>query len=201
MLRSKIRKEMGSSIRKSRILDKAGLLFWEKGYNATSMREIAKVCECKPANIYNYFKGKEDILFEVVREITEQAVMSVQFLEDDEVTSPVEQLKLLIKNHLGVLMQMTRSNKLISDTALKDLSPEHRKVIIGLRDRYDRVMRKIIRRGIDSGSFSIVDEKIAVYFISSIIVRSTIWLSPKGKYSVDEIGDMMFDFAYRAIKA
>lgn len=201
MLRSQQRKEMRSSIKKSWILDKAGVLFWEKGYHSTGMRDIARACECKPANIYNYFKGKEDILFEVIRDITEQAVISIKFLEDDEETNPVEQLKLLIKSHFQVLMQMTRSNKLISDTGLKDLSTEHRKAIIELRDQYDSIMRKVIRRGIESGDFSVKDEKVIGYLISSIIVRSTIWFSPKGKYSVDEVGDMMFEFAYHGIKA
>lgn len=201
MLRSQQRKEMRSSIKKSWILDKAGVLFWEKGYHATGMRDIARACECKPANIYNYFNGKEDILFEVIRDITQQAVMSIKFLEDDEETNPVEQLRLLINSHFHVLMQLTRSNKLISDTGLKDLSAEHRKEIIGLRDKYDSIMLKVLRRGIKSGDFSIKDEKVIVYFISSIIVRSNIWFSPRGKYSVDEIGDMMFEFAYHGIKA
>ena len=201
MLRSQKRKEMRSSIKKSWILDKAGVLFWEKGYHSTGMRDIASACECKPANIYNYFKGKEDILFEVIREITEQAVMSIKFLEDDEETDPVEQLRSLVKSHFRVLMQLTRSNKLISDTGLKDLSTEHRKEIIELRDKYDSIMLKVLRRGIKSDHFSVKDEKVIVYLISSIIVRSTIWFSPKGKYSADEIGDMMADFAYRAIKA
>jgi len=201
MLRSQQRKEMRSSIKKSWILDKAGVLFWEKGYHSTGMRDIARACECKPANIYNYFKGKEDILFEVIREITEQAVMSIKFLEDDEDTSPVEQLRSLIKSHFGILMQMARSNKLISDTGLKDLSAEHRREIIELRDKYDSIMLKVIRRGIKSGDFSVKDEKVMVYLISSIIVRSTIWFSPKGKYSVDEIGDIMFNFAYQGLKA
>lgn len=200
MLRSQQRKEMRSSIKKSWILDKAGVLFWEKGYHGTGMRDIAKACECKPANIYNYFEGKEDILFEVIREITEQAVMSIKFLEDDEGTDPVEQLRLLIANHFHVLTQMTRSNKLISDTGLKDLSTDHRNVIIELRDKYDSIMRKVLRRGIESGDFSVKDERIVVYLISSFIVRSSIWFSPKGKYTADEISDMMFDFAYRAIK-
>lgn len=201
MLRSQQRKEMKSSIKKSWILDKAGVLFWEKGYHSTGMRDIARACDCKPANIYNYFRGKEDILFEVIRDITEQAVTSIKFLEDDEETNPVEQLRSLIKSHFRLLMQMARSNKLISDTGLKDLSTEHRKEIVKLRDHYDSIMRKVLRRGIESGDFSVKDEKVVGYLISSIIVRSTIWFSSKGKYSVDEIGDMMFDFAYHGIKA
>jgi AcrR family transcriptional regulator len=200
MLRSSQRKELKSSIKKSWILDKAGMLFWQKGYHGTSMRDIAAACDCKAANIYNYFKGKEDILFEVIKDITERAVDSVLHLENDETTSPVDQLRSLIDSHLGVLLQMKKSSVLISDTGLQNLSRDHRKVIIDLRDTYDRIMRTVIKRGIQSGDFTIKDEKVIGYLISSVIIRTTIWFSPRGRLSADEVADMIFDFVYRAIK-
>ncbi len=189
-----------SSIKKSRILDKAGALFWKKGYHSTSMRDIASACNCKAANIYNYFVGKEDILFEVTRDIHEKAVGSIKHLENDQVTSPVEQLRSAIKSHFGMLVKMKRSSILISDTGLKDLSADHRKSIIQLRDIYDSIMSKIIQRGVTSGDFLVKDDKIISYFTSSVILRSTIWFSPKGRLSADEVGDIMFDFVYRGIK-
>ena len=190
-----------TSVKKSRILDKAGSLFWQKGYHSTSMRDIAKTCNCKAANIYNYFAGKEDILYEVIKHITEKAVASIGHLEDDEVTDPVEQMRSLIKSHFGNLVRMKRSSVLISDSGLKDLSAEHRKAIVRLRDNYDDIMRSVIRRGVKSGQFTVDDEKVVTYFISSVILRSTLWFSPKGKLSADRITDMMFDFVYGGIKA
>jgi AcrR family transcriptional regulator len=192
--------ENQTSVRKSWILDKAGTLFWQKGYHSTSMRDIAKACKCKASNIYNYFAGKEDILFEVIRDITEHAVDSIQHLENDETTEPAEQLRSLIESHFGMLVRMKRSSVLISDSGLKDLSAEHRKAIIRLRDTYDEIMRRVIRRGIEKGVFTVSDEKVAVYFISSVILRSTLWFSPKGRLSADQIAAMMFEFVYGGIR-
>ncbi len=192
--------ESSSSVKKSRILDKAGTLFWRKGYHSTSMRDIASACNCKAANIYNYFAGKEDILFEVTRDIHERAVASVKHLDEDEVTSPVEQLRSLVKSHFGLLVRMKRSSILISDTGLKDLSTEHRKAIVQLRDIYDNIMGKVIERGIKQGIFEVKDIKVTIYLTSSVIIRSTIWFSPKGRLSVDEVGEIMFDYVYRGIK-
>jgi len=201
MVRIAERTETPSSLKKSRILDKAGALFWKRGYHSTSMRDIASACSCKAANIYNYFAGKEDILFEVTRDIHERAVASIKYLENDDTTSPVEQLRSLVKSHFGLLVRMKRSSILISDTGLKDLSPEHRKVIVQLRDIYDEIMRKVIKRGIAHGDFAVKDEKVITYLTSSVILRSTIWFSPKGRLSADEVGELMFDFVYRGIKA
>ncbi len=201
MVKNARQNESSSSVKKSRILDKAGTLFWRKGYHSTSMRDIASACNCKAANIYNYFAGKEDILFEVTRDIHERAVASVKHLDEDEVTSPVEQLRSLVKSHFGLLVRMKRSSILISDTGLKDLSTEHRKAIVQLRDIYDNIMRKVIERGIKQGIFEVKDIKVTIYLTSSVIIRSTIWFSPKGRLSVDEVGEIMFDYVYRSIKA
>jgi AcrR family transcriptional regulator len=201
MVKNARQTESSSSIKKSRILDKAGALFWKKGYHSTSMRDIASACSCKAANIYNYFAGKEDILFEVTRDIHERAVASVKHLDEDEITSPLEQLRSLVKSHFELLVRMKRSSILISDTGLKDLSTEHRKAIVQLRDIYDDIMRKVIERGIKQGLFEVKDIKVTIYFTSSVIIRSTIWFSPKGRLSVDEVGDIMFDYIYRGIKA
>ena len=165
------------------------------------MRDIAAACRCKPANIYNYFPGKEDILYEVILDITEQTVASIKHLEDDETTNPVDQLRSLINSHFKFLVSKKQSSVLISDTGLKELTPEHRKGVIRVRDQYDTIMRRVIRRGEDSGDFSVKDDKIVTYFISSVIMRSSIWFSPRGQLSADEVSDEMFNFIYRGIKA
>ncbi|MDD3653948.1 MAG: TetR/AcrR family transcriptional regulator [Desulfotomaculaceae bacterium] len=194
------RNKMQTSIKKSWLLDKAGLLFWQKGYHATSMKDLAKVCSCKPANLYNYFKNKEDILYEVIRNITEQGVSSIRHLEKDEDTNPVDQLRSLIKSHFSLLATMKQSNILLSDTAIKYLSSEHRIEIIKLRDIYDSILCKIIQRGINDGCFAPIDVKVISYLIASLIIRSSIWFSNKGRLSVDEVGEMMFNFVYNGIR-
>ena len=144
-----------------RILDKARTLFWRKGYISTSMRDIAAAYGCKPANIYNFFPNKEEILFEVLLEEMEQIIDPIRHLEEDDGTTPEEQLRLVIGSHLRLTLSYRRSAKLLFDVALDNLSRAKRKKIVDLRDTYDRIIRKILRRGIDGGCFREVDEKIA----------------------------------------
>jgi TetR/AcrR family transcriptional regulator, cholesterol catabolism regulator len=193
-------RSMRSAVKKSFILDKAGQLFWQKGYHSTSMKDVADACNCRPANIYHYFKSKEDILYEVIRDITERTVASIRHLENDEVTSPADQIKSFVKSHLGLLSTMNKSNILISDTGLRDLTPEHRKAIVELRDTYDSILCKVLRRGINSGDFANIDERVISYFISSVIIRSNISFSSKGRLSQDDIVNSMSKFIYVGIK-
>ena len=182
------------------MLEAARRLFWEKGYNATSMREIAIAYGCRPANIYNFFSDKEEILFEVLREEMEQIINPIKHLEEDDGTGPIEQLKFIIESHLKVTLSYRRSAKLLFDVALDSLSPDKRKKIVDFRDTYDRIIRKVIHRGIDTGHFPEVDVRLAGFMIASMITRTRIWFHSKKGVSVSELSDFISEFAFNGLR-
>lgn len=182
------------------MLNIARKLFWEKGYPSTSMADISKAYGCRPANIYNFFSDKEEILFEVLKEEMDQIIHPIRHLDEENHLPPPEQLKLIIESHLKVTLSYRRSAKLLFDVALDNLSLENRKKIIDLRDTYDRIIRKVIRRGIESGHWPEIDVKLAGFMIASMITRTRIWFHPKKGVSVNELSDFIFKFALNGLK-
>jgi AcrR family transcriptional regulator len=187
--------------RRKKILDSARVLFWKKGYPGTSMVHLANACECKPANIYNYFKSKEEILFEVLREEMEKIVAPVDHLEDDNSHPPLDQLLFFIRNHVNVTLSYRRSAKMLFDIELGHLSPDKREVIIDMRRKYDRILCNIIERGIEAGVFAPGNTKLAAYSIASIIARSRVWYSPRGSLTPNQIGEFIFEFVVSGLRA
>lgn len=60
--------------KKQSILDRAAELFGRKGFDSTTMIDVANACGTSKSHLYHYFPGKEDLLFAIVREhITAQA--------------------------------------------------------------------------------------------------------------------------------
>jgi len=195
-----VRGKSKPGFQKAKMLEIARRLFWEKGYQAASMRDIGISYGCRPANIYNFFSDKEEILFEVLREEMEQIIDPIKHMEDEDDTSPIEQLRFIIESHLEVTLSYRRSAKLLFDIALDNLSPEKRKKIIDLRDTYDRIIRKVIRRGIDTGYLPEVDVKLAGFMIASMITRTRIWFHPKKERSVSDLADFIFKFAFNGLR-
>lgn len=81
------------------ILDIATELFRKRGYNASSMADIANESGLLKGSLYSHFDSKEDILFQVLLNLTEQfrsAVLSIAY--DDEITS-----HLRLKNILDII--------------------------------------------------------------------------------------------------
>ena len=194
------RRRLRSLTRKSLILDKAETLFWRRGYQSTTIIDIANACGCRPANIYNYFNSKEDILYGVISHITYSAVALVRPLGEDTTTDPAELLRSFIKTHFDFVAGMKQSIVFITDTGLKDLSAEHRRAIIDLRNTYDDALLKILRRAKESGDFADIDERIVSYLVPSLIIRSNVWFSPRGRLSPDEVADIIFQLVYLGIK-
>lgn len=184
---------------RSTVLDVARKLFWMKGYNTTTMLDIATEYGCKPGNLYNFFDSKEDILFQVLLEEMEQIISPIKHLEEDDGTSPIEQLRLIVTSHVRLTLSHRRTAKLLFDVALDSLSPSRRKRIIALRDTYDRILRQVIKRGIQANCFSETDDKLAAIMIASMIVRTRVWFHPKKGGSVNGIADFIFRFVVKGL--
>jgi TetR/AcrR family transcriptional regulator, cholesterol catabolism regulator len=196
-----LNKREGNGVRKKKILSLARHLFWQNGYSSVSMRDLARAYGCQPANLYNYFKTKESILFEVLLEEMEQIVQPIAHLEHEEDGNPVDQLRFIIASHLKVTLSHRRSAKTLFDVALGSLLPANRRVIVSMRDTYDRTIRRVIRRGQEKGFFMPYDEKLVGFMISSMVTRSRIWFHPKKGVTVDGLADFIFRFALTGIQS
>jgi TetR/AcrR family transcriptional regulator, cholesterol catabolism regulator len=193
-------KKKNSSSAKEKMLAEAAVLFWKKGYEGTSLRDIAQAYGCRPANFYNFFRDKESLLFEILLSQMKAVVSSIEHLEEDEAASPVAKLRELIIRHATYTLKNTRTSKLLFDVGLDSLTPSKRAKIVELRNSYDRILQKIIHRGIQTGDFVDLDKKLVGYGIASMIVRSNIWYSPEGRLSMEEVIDFLVRFILNGLR-
>ncbi len=193
------RKVMGLSKRKKglsmrdEILDKARALFFSEGFGSTSLRRIAKACGCTAGNVYNHFQSKEEMLSEILFGEMTSLISKLRPLENNQTESPVEQLRTFIKGHVEHILAQPPGKLLYFEMEMRHLLAAHRRKMIRMRNEYDTILRKIIRRGIDSGVFRDVNEKFFNYSIASTILRIRIWYSPKGDFCPSDISDVIFE--------
>jgi AcrR family transcriptional regulator len=85
------------------ILRTAARLFQQRGYDATSMNDVAAALKLSKGGLYHHFQSKDEILFEIMNhamEMTQERVISPVRSIDD----PVERLRALIRLHLEVVL-------------------------------------------------------------------------------------------------
>jgi len=179
----------------------ACVLFWKDGYQGTTMRKIAKAYGCKPSNIYNFFPTKEALLYNMLLDQMKKLISMIQPLAQDATSSPITLLRSFIEAHLTHTLNYKKSYKLLFDVGLDSLSPSKKREIVSLRNEYDRVLQTILDRGIASGEFGKIDIKLSSFQIASMIARTILWFSPKGRLTIHGIADFITDFALHGLKA
>ena len=85
------------------ILRTAARLFQQRGYDATSMNDVAAALKLSKGGLYHHFQSKDEILFEIMNhamEITQDRVLNpVRSIVD-----PEERLRALIRLHIEVVL-------------------------------------------------------------------------------------------------
>src|SRR4051794_9754237 len=93
---------------------KAAEIFHEKGYDATSMDDIARALQMTKAGIYYYIKGKEALRFAIVPYamdwLTGEVIEAAR-----SVTDPEERVRMIVERHGRELLQGPRSMAILSD--------------------------------------------------------------------------------------
>jgi len=173
------------------IVGAAVRLFGELGYDNASMRELAALAGCSPANLYHHYRSKYDIFVQLMRramELHQAGLREALALHDD----PVEQLRHVLTHHLRLHMERPEVRLLGGD--LHPLRGEERKRFIAERDEYERGVRAIVARGRDLGLMDVEDPKLAVIAALSACTQVERWYRPDGALDAAEVTRRISDF-------
>lgn len=185
-------REIRFSEKKDAIFSAAARIFAEKGYEKTTLEEIAAALKMTKSSIYYYFKGKEDILFQSLIRAHSLANESLNDISEKRYISPEDKLTMAIKEHIKVLTKTFVYGTLRQQDLL--LPNKLRKSVIAERDKFQNSLMGIVQEGIEAGSF----RKVNLKMVSLAILGATNWVarwySPEGPLTGEEIGDEFADY-------
>lgn len=166
------------------ILQCAARIFRRKGYHGTRMEEIAAELRMTKANLYYYFRNKEDILYTCHLRSLEIGLEALRLARRSK-TPADDRLRLLLRHYmLGLMDELRGSVVLLEEGAL---SPALRKKIIEKRDLYERGLRQIIDEGVQEGRFAPCDPKVQTFIILGAVNWIPKWYSPDGPLAPETI--------------
>jgi AcrR family transcriptional regulator len=180
-----------TSARKAQLLETAERLFRQRGYQATSMRDIAAEIGIKGGSLYSHVASKEDLLQEIAVRAADDFFTAIEpIIAADE---PAQlKLRRAIIAHVGVITQNLDAAAVYFHE-WRHLSEPHRSAFARRRDAYEALFRGIIGEGIRAGIFAPVDEKFAALLVLSALNWTHQWYRPDGAMSPEEIGRTLAD--------
>ncbi|WP_298629548.1 TetR/AcrR family transcriptional regulator [uncultured Thermus sp.] len=168
--------------RREQILTVAGHLFSQRGYHATSMRDLARELNLQGGSLYAHIASKEELLIEVVRRAAERFLAVLDSLEGD----PVAKLRGLVRGHLEVIAQeLPRATVFFHEW--KHLSPPLLEEAKALRRKYEEGVQRIIQEGVEQGVFRVPSVRLATLFALSALNWTYQWYRPEGPLSLEEL--------------
>lgn len=162
-------------------------LFYKRGFQATTLRDVAAKVGIQVGSLYNHIHSKGELLFEIM-----ESVM-LDLLEDQQeaakTSDVVERMRLLVDHHVQFHGRRARE-VFVGNSELRSLRPAQRARIIALRDQYERVFRKELEDGIEQGKFLPVDVQVTAYGILALATSVSTFYSSRGRLSLDQIAEI-----------
>ena len=168
------------------VLRTAVQLFLEQGYHRATLNEVAERLNITKPALYNYFRGKEDILFEcwaLGQELVDDFIAGI----DAAGGTGLAKLRKLIHAYAEVMTTDYGASLVRFDP--RDLTDKNSRIVRAAKRGIDRTFRKYIADGISDGSIRTCDPKMTAFVIAGSLNWIGHWFQRDGAMSAKAIAD------------
>lgn len=134
----------GGESRREALLDAAAAMFAAKGYDGTSIRDIAGAVGMLPGSLYYHFKSKEDLLIAVYRKGVARFEAAIDDALGSTAGDPWQAIEAACAAHLAILLDGGDYARIVNPEFVRSFPPEMLPTLNAERDRYERHFEKLI---------------------------------------------------------
>jgi AcrR family transcriptional regulator len=184
----KIRDEV-TALKRERTIGAAVDLFYQHGYENTTLDAVAEQLGVTKPFIYANFGAKGELLAEICSRgiaASLEAIDSVLRMQ----ASPTKSLTELSRRFVTAVLE-SQKHIAIYTREEKNLAAEDAHRIGEMRREFDAKLTKLLDRGIASGEFDIEDARMTALSIGGMVSWAYVWYRPKGRLKLPEIAERM----------
>jgi AcrR family transcriptional regulator len=183
-----------------KIIQSSLVLFAGKGFEATSIRDIAQEAGINSSTLYYYIKNKEDFLASIMEHVMERLIKNSEKILSI-VDTPEHKISVLVQHHV-LIHGSHKLSSVVTDYEFRSLHGENKTKIKNLRKKYELMWYEIIETGIKEGIFvNVESSKLATFALLEMCTGVVHWYSPKGRITLEEICDKYADMALKLLGA
>ena len=190
------------------ILRTAARLFQQRGYDATSMNDVAAALKLSKGGLYHHFQSKDEILFEIMNhamEITQERVINpVRSIAD-----PEERLRALIRLHIEVVLSprdreitvMLHENHPLPPALRKRINARKKEYVHFLEGLIADIQKEAQKDGQRTRSAGKVSPRAAAFALLGMINWIYQWYKPEGNLQTHNLIPQFTDLVFGGILA
>lgn len=173
--------------------------FAERGFHATTTRDIAGRAGMSPAALYIHFRTKEQLLYQISRVGHERAVRILTEATEGP-GDCADRLAAAVRSFVRWHAERHTTARVVQ-YELAALAPEHYEEIVGLRRRSEELVRGLLESGRAAGEFAVRDVRGTAVAVLSLCVDVARWYQPDSRRTPEEIGALYADLVLRMVGA
>ena len=184
-----VKNQRRKASKKDIILQKAAAMFREKGFAATSMRDLAESVGIEAASLYNHIRSKNEILEAICFNVANRFNENLESLEASHENS-IQKLETLLRFHIRQMVD-NYEEVYVSDREWKHLEEPYLSNFQNQRRSYRKRFANIIEDGIQKKEIKKIDASTAVLIILHAISGIESWHRSKEKINGEELENNM----------
>jgi AcrR family transcriptional regulator len=194
-----------------RIMLAAADAFAQRGFHATTTRDIASRAGLSPAGVYVHFASKEVLLFELSRRGHERARDLLVEAAAAASTTPLSSAPHRGAARSDIIGGFSRWHAEHYELGrivqfelrarhLRHLRSEHRDAVLGLRKEIDQVVAGVLRDGVETGEFAVTDVPATALALLSMAIDVARWYTPDVRRTPAAIEATYGELAVRLVR-
>jgi len=178
--------------RQQRVVLEAAKVFAERGYDQTSIQDLADAIGLAAGGLYHYIGSKERLLISICDQLMEPLLDGAAALVEED-APPAGQLRALVRLWVGHVVEH-RDHMLVfqQERHVIERGTQWRGVRSS-RKRFERLVDDVLARVEASGEAAFADRRLAVSALLGMVNHTAQWYRPRGRLSPHEIADGYVD--------
>jgi AcrR family transcriptional regulator len=177
------------------IHDAAVKSFAAKGYAGTSLRSLAAEVGVEVGSLYRHFASKEELLFSVVKQASEEFYQTLTVTLAGAPARPVARLRALTEE-TARYHAVHGAQSFVGTAEVRELTRLHYKHVMKLRALVDMLFKSVVEECIGAGYFAAdTNPSVASNFVISVATGVALWYNPAGPIKPDQVAALAADFA------
>jgi len=187
-----------NSTRKEVIIAEAAKLFREKGFSATSMRDLAEHVGVEAASLYNHISSKAEILQEICFKVANQFMSHIEEVDNSQRTA-IAKIEEILRFHIRQMVEHYEE-VYVSDREWKHLTEPYMQNMQSQRRAYRQRIALIIEEGIRKGEIKQIDAPTAVLIMLHAVSGIESWHRSTKKIEGNVLEDNMVMILVEGLK-
>jgi len=184
--------------KKELIVQKAASMFREKGFPATSMRDLAESVGIEAASLYNHIQSKSEILQEIIFRISEDCYKNLDEFDNAGLTS-LQKIESAIRFHIQMMIHRFEDYHVMINEWIH-LEAQPLSDFITQRRNYVQRLEGFISDGIAAKEIKPILPYVAVLTILSAVRGLEFWHRSQKSYTPEELEENMVAYLIGGLK-